>query len=96
MKMEELTMEHLSELRKKEFVYDIEEIKKMGLLAAERIQKRIENDNAIVYLSEFFARKIETTSILPPGFRSQAIRNAIINCIIEWENINEEFNQQTK
>jgi len=77
-------------------VTDIESIKKMGVEAAGRIQRRLENDPAIIDVAEFYAKAVASSSMLPPGFREQAVRNAIINCIIEWEDINNEFNDQLK
>ena len=94
--LQQITSEHINSLRKNEFVIDVEEIQKIGMSAANRIKARLENDPAIMDLSEFFTKSVMQTSFLPPGFRDQAIRNAIINCIMEWEQINREFEDQLK
>lgn len=94
--IQQITIDHLNGLRKNEFTSDIEQIKKIGGEAARRIQARIESDPAIIDLAEFYAKAVMASANLPMGFRDQAVRNAIINCIIEWENINNEFNDQLK
>ena len=95
-KIQDIALQHINELRKNEFVGDIESIKKIGMDAANRIKIRVENDPAIIDVAEFYAKAVMASTMLPPGFRDQAVRNAIINCIIEWENINIEFDAQLK
>ena len=55
-RLDEIATEHIRALRKNEFVFDTEQIIKIGTDAAHRIKSRVENDPAIAEFAEFFAQ----------------------------------------
>src|SRR6266852_3716389 len=63
-----------------------------------RVHDRMQNDPAIIEIAEYFSRQMMLAAQLPmpEAAKQTAVRGAVINCIIEWENIHQEFSDQLK
>lgn len=94
--IQQITSEHINNLRKGQFTLDINEIEKNGAAVALRIKNRIENDPSVMDLADFFKNAVLFTATLPEPFKDQMVRNTIVNCLLEWEEINLEFEAQLK
>lgn len=94
--IQNIALEHINALRKREFVTSLEDVKQFGIEAAKKLQTRMTNDPAIIDVAEFYTRAMNASMVLPAGFREQAIRNVIMNAIMLWEDINREYDEQLK
>lgn len=93
--IQQLATEHLNEIKTVEAAPQ-EEVARFSMDMTIRVYDRMKNDPAIIEIAEYFSRQMMLVPALPlPEVTKQsAIRGAVINCIIEWENIHQEFGEQ--
>jgi hypothetical protein len=92
-----IATEHLNKIKTVELAPQAEIIRYSQEIMA-RVHDRMQNDPAIIEIAEYFSRQMMLAAQLPmpEAAKQTAVRGAVINCIIEWEQIHAEFNDQLK
>jgi len=62
-----------------------------------RMQSRMMHDPAVVSFSNHYGKALdEALKLLPPTMWPAAIQSLLLQVLIEWEDVHEEFNSQLK
>ena len=63
-----------------------------------RVHERMVNDPAVIEIAEYFSNQMMLVASLPmpEAAKQAAVRGAVINCIMIWEDVNREFEAQLK
>ncbi len=68
-----------------------------GHEALERMQRRYEQDPALVTLTEHYAKALlAVLPMIPPEMNTSTAQNVIVQVIQDWEDVHNEFEQQLR
>ena len=95
--IQELTTEKLNEIRIMETA-PAHEVATYSQETIARVHARMQNDPAVIELAEYFSKQMMLVAALrmPEAAKQAAVRGAVINCIIIWEDVAREFDEQFK
>ena len=95
--IQQIVTEHLNKLRTLEAAPQ-QEVMRYSEQTLARVHDRMLNDPAIIEIAEYFSRQMMLAAALPmpETAKQSAVRGAVINCIMLWEDIAREFDDQLK
>src|SRR5258708_5994966 len=95
--IQQLATEHLNKIRILETAPQ-HEVMRYSEQTLARVHARMQNDPAIIEISEYFSKQMMLAAALPmpEAAKQAAVRGAVINCIMLWEDIAKEFDDQLK